>query len=86
MFPETSGKFPAIVIETIHLPSDKFLILDLDTNLAISIPQKTAVVDVCRAADDQLVVNNAELGVDVDQLGHRGACIMHIVTDSITSG
>lgn len=39
------------------------------SHLRIPVPEKAAVIDVCGPADDQPVVDDHELGVDVDELG-----------------
>ena len=44
----------------------------IPSNLRIPVSEHAAVVDVGRAADDLAVVHDHQLGVDVDQLGHRG--------------
>ena len=47
------------------------LILYVETELRVSVPEKAPVVDVRRATDDHPVVGDHQLGVDVDQLRGR---------------
>lgn len=50
-----------------------FAINSLIRDLRVSRSQQTSIVDVGGAADDDPIVDNHQLGVDVDELGHRSA-------------
>lgn len=46
------------------------LILDHHSELSVPIPQQAPIIDVCRPYQSYPIINDHQLAVDVDDLGH----------------
>lgn len=56
------------VFHPVHHGLDELFILHDEGDFRVPFSQHAAIIDVCRAANDEVIVYDEELGVDVDQL------------------
>ena len=77
------GVLADLALLAVQLRCHKLLVAYHRCQLRVSLAEQTAVVDVCRAADDMPVVDDHELGVDVDDLldevAHEDGPVPHAV-------
>ena len=76
---QASGKLARSVALAVHLSLHGLNVLHHQAELTVPDPKQTPVIDVGRAADDEPVVYDGQLGVDVDQLSDWGPCDMRAV-------
>ena len=75
--PQAPGELACGVALAIHLALHSLSVLHHQAQLTVPDPEEAPVIDVGRAAYDESVVHDSQLGVDVDQLSDRGPCRMY---------